>query len=167
MLPIWQKSKPQWLRANTSAIRSSKPKVPNQKQTHKAQITLVHIYIHTWTNTQKNSNTQTHGQTTINTNTNATQPREILQEEKKVRERNWVGLFNIVIWKPKEAKLEIYVWERERNWVRGSTNLSNISSLCRIRKLHIHSLLNCTQEFLPGFCRNNKVIWSMKSAQVT
>ena len=79
----------------TSAIRNSKPKIPNQKHTNRAHITL--IYIHTWPHTHKNSDTQTHGQTTINTNTHATQPRERSQEEKSVRERNWVGLFNIVI----------------------------------------------------------------------
>ena len=60
----------------TSAIQNSKPKIPNQKHTNKAHITLIHIYIHTWPHTHKNSDTQTHGQTTINTNTHATQPRE-------------------------------------------------------------------------------------------
>ena len=60
----------------TSAIQNSKPKIPNQKHTNKAHITLIHIYIHTWPHTHKNSDTQTHGQTTINTNTHATQHRE-------------------------------------------------------------------------------------------
>ena len=41
-----------------------------------------------------------------------------------------------------------------------------VTYLRRIRKLHVHSLLNCIQEFLPCFCRNNKVIWSVNSAQV-
>ena len=97
MLPIRQKSKPQWLRANNSAVRNSKPKIQNQKHTNRAQITHVHIYIHKWPHTHKNSNTQTHGQTTINTRN--TTEREIARgkESARERERNWVGLFNTVI----------------------------------------------------------------------
>ena len=66
-----------------STIQNSKPKIPNQKHTNRAHITLIHIYIHTWPHTHKNSNTQTHGQTTINMHTHATQPRERSQEEKR------------------------------------------------------------------------------------
>ena len=93
---IWQKSKPQWLRANTSAIRNSKPKAQIKNTQNGAHITLVHIYIHTWPHTHKNSNTQTHGQATINTHTHATQLRD-RKRGKRVRERNWVGLFSIAI----------------------------------------------------------------------
>ena len=57
------------------------PKSKNQKLTNRAQITLVHIYIHTWPHTHKNSNTQTHSQTTINTHTRNTTNKERLQEE--------------------------------------------------------------------------------------
>ena len=71
-----------WLRANTFAIRNSKPKTPNQKHTNKAHITLVHIYIHTWPHTHKNSNTQTHGQTTINTHTRHNQERDRKRKRK-------------------------------------------------------------------------------------
>ena len=81
----------------TSAIRNSKPKIPNQKHTNRAHITVIHIYIHTWPHTHKNSDTQTHGQTTINTRN--TTEREIARgkESARERERNWVGLFNTVI----------------------------------------------------------------------
>ena len=76
----WKKKK--WLRANTFAIRNSKPKTPNQKHTNKAHITLVHIYIHTWPHTHKNSNTQAHGQTTINTHTRHNQERDRKRKRK-------------------------------------------------------------------------------------
>ena len=84
MLPICQKSNPQWLRANTSAIRNNKTKTPNQKHTNRAHITLVHIYIHTWPHTHKNSNTQTPSQTTINTHTRKTTEREIARGKESV-----------------------------------------------------------------------------------
>ena len=71
----------------TSAIRKSKPKIPNQKHTNRAHIPLIHIYIHTWPHTRKNSDTQTHGQTTINTQTHDTTEREIARGKECVRER--------------------------------------------------------------------------------
>ena len=70
----------------TSAIRKSKPKIPNKKHTNKAHITLIHIYIHTWPHTHKNSDTQIHGQTTITTHTRDTTEREIARGRKTERE---------------------------------------------------------------------------------
>ena len=71
----------------TSAIRNSKPKIPNQKHTNSPHITLIHIYIHTWPQTHKNGDTQTHGQTTINTHTSDTTEREIARGKECERER--------------------------------------------------------------------------------
>ena len=71
----------------TSAIRKSKPKIPNQKHTNRAHILLIHIYIHRWPDTHKNSDTQTQTQTTINTQTRDTTKREIARGTECERER--------------------------------------------------------------------------------
>ena len=73
----------------TSAIRNSKPKIRNQKHANRADITLIHIYIHTWPHTQKNSDTQSHGQTTISTRD--TTEREIARGKGVKREGEKLG----------------------------------------------------------------------------
>ena len=103
---------------------------PNPKlKTHKqsTHITLVYIYIHTWPHTHKNSNTQTHSQTTINTHTQHNRGRS--QEEKSGREKLGGTDYSVLQFENLKKKNCNDLFERERNWVRGSTNLSNISHL--------------------------------------
>ena len=66
-----------------STIQNSKPKIPNQKHTNRAHITLIQICIHTWPHTHRNNNTQTHGQM----HTHDTTEREIARGKERERER--------------------------------------------------------------------------------
>ena len=166
MLAIWQKIKtkngseqipPQYETVNP---KSQIKNIETEHTLHSFTSTNIHGHIPTRIAIPKPTAKQpkTHTRNTIK--------RERSQEEKRVWEREIGRDYSVLQFENLEKKTCNDLFERERNWVRGSTNLSNISSLCRIRKLHVHSLLNCGQEFLPCFCRNNKVIWSMNSAQV-